>query len=136
MKASVLLTALILAAGWLPAQTLVSGTVKDSKGHPIRSVSITVKDTYDGATTDSLGHFNFQSTEKGDHTLTVTNIGYNPLEQPITLNGSSIDLRLVLKEQLSELKAVTITAGSFTAGDAKRGAVLSSPALMQILRPP
>jgi vitamin B12 transporter len=31
-----------------------------------------------------------------------------------------------LKEQLSELKAVTITAGSFTAGDAKRGAVLSS----------
>jgi len=31
-----------------------------------------------------------------------------------------------MKEQLSELKAVTITAGSFTAGDAKRGAVLSS----------
>jgi hypothetical protein len=126
MKAPVLLTALILAAGWLPAQTLVSGIVRDGKGHPIRGASITVKDTYDGATSDSLGHFSFQSTEKGDHLLTVTNIGYNPLEQPITLNGSPIDLRLVLKEQLSELKAVTITAGSFTAGDAKRGAVLSS----------
>jgi hypothetical protein len=126
MKALVLLLALILAAGWLPAQTLVSGTIRDGKGHPIRGASITVKDTYDGATSDSLGHFSFQSAEKGDHLLTVTNIGYNPLEQPITLNGSPIDLRLVLKEQLSELKAVTITAGSFTAGDAKRGAVLSS----------
>jgi vitamin B12 transporter len=126
MKATVLLTTLILAAGWLPAQTLVFGTVKDGKGHPIRGASITVKDTYDGATSDSLGHFSFQSTEKGDHLLAVTNIGYNPLEQPVTLNGSPIDLRLVLKEQLSELKAVTITAGSFTAGDAKRGAVLSS----------
>ena len=126
MKAPVLLTVLILAAGWLSAQTLVSGIVRDGKGHPIRGASITIKDTYDGATSDSLGHFSFQSTEKGDHLLTVTNIGYNPLEQPITLNGSSIDLRLALKEQLSELKAVTITAGSFTAGDAKRGAVLSS----------
>jgi len=126
MKALVLLVVLILAAGWLPAQTLVSGTVRDGKGHPIRGASITVKDTYDGATSDSLGHFSFQSTEKGDHLLAVTNIGYNPLEQPVTLNGSPIDLRLVLKEQLSELKAVTITAGSFTAGDAKRGAVLSS----------
>ena len=126
MKAHALLIALILAAGWLPAQTLVSGIVRDGKGHPIRGASITVKDTYDGATSDSLGHFSFQSAEKGDHLLTVTNIGYNPLEQPITLNGSPIDLRLALKEQLSELKAVTITAGSFTAGDAKRGAVLSS----------
>ena len=35
-------------------------------------------------------------------------------------------LHLALKEQLSELKAVTITAGSFSAGDSKRGAVLSS----------
>jgi vitamin B12 transporter len=126
MKAYILLTALILAAGWLPAQTLVSGIIRDGKGHPIRGVSITVKDSYDGATTDSLGHFSFQSNEKGDHFITVTNIGYNPLEQPVTLNGSPVDLRLAMKEQLSELKAVTITAGSFTAGDAKRGAVLSS----------
>jgi vitamin B12 transporter len=67
MKAPVLLTVLILAAGWLSAQTLVSGIVKDGKGHPLRGASITIKDTYDGATSDSLGHFSFQSTEKGDH---------------------------------------------------------------------
>src|ERR1700761_8037238 len=126
MKAIPIFLILFMLTSWLHAQTTVSGTVKDGKGHPLRGVSITLKGTYDGATSDSLGQFHFQSTEKGDFTLTVTTIGYNPLEQPITLNGAALELRLVLKEQLSELKAVTITAGSFTAGDAKRGAVLSS----------
>jgi vitamin B12 transporter len=127
MKAPILLTVFfLLLSGWLHAQTLISGTVKDGKGHPIRGASIALKGTYDGATTDSLGNFRFQSAEKGSFTLTVSNIGYNPVEQPVTLNGTAIELRLALKEQLSELKAVTITAGSFTAGDAKRGAVLSS----------
>src|ERR1700744_2453169 len=107
MKALPLLTLLIFFTGWLSAQTLLSGTVRDGKGHPLRGSSITLKGTYDGATSDSLGNFRFQSAEKGDFTLVVTNIGYNPLEQPVTLSGSPIELRLVLKEQLSELKAVT-----------------------------
>jgi len=108
------------------AQTPISGTVKDTKGHPIRGASITIKDSYDGATSDSLGAFHFSSPEKGPFTLVVTNIGYDPVEQPVTLGGTALTLRILMKEQLSELKAVTITAGSFTAGDAKRGAVLSS----------
>jgi vitamin B12 transporter len=108
------------------AQTLISGNVKDGKGHPVRGASISLKDSYDGAVSDSLGVFGFRTSEKGSFTITITNIGYNPVEQHINLAGTSIVLNIVLKEQLNELKAVTITAGSFTAGDAKRGAVLSS----------
>ncbi len=126
MHRTLLSTCLILLAGWLPAQTRVSGTVKDGKGHAVRGASVTVKDSYDGATVDSLGNFHFQSAEKGNFSLVISNIGYNTVEQPITLAGTPIELHIMLKEQLSELKAVTITAGSFTAGDAKRGAVLSS----------
>ncbi len=126
MKAPILLTTFLILAGWLTAQTPVSGTVKDGKGHAIRGASITIKDSYDGATADSLGNFHFQAADKGNFTLLVTNIGYNTVEQPISTTGTPITLHIVLKEQLSELRAVTITAGSFTAGDAKRGAVLSS----------
>jgi vitamin B12 transporter len=126
MKRSILFTFLFLLAGWLQAQTRISGTVKDGKGHPVRGASVTIKDSYDGATVDSLGNFHFQSVEKGNFTLVITNIGYNTVEQPITLAGTPVELHIAVKEQLSELKAVTITAGSFTAGDAKRGAVLSS----------
>ncbi|MBS1604769.1 MAG: TonB-dependent receptor [Bacteroidetes bacterium] len=126
MKTPALFAVFLLLAGWLRAQTVVTGTVKDGKGHPLRGASITIKDSYDGGTADSLGNFHFKTTETGGKTLVVTNIGYNSLEQPISLAGTPVELRLVLKESLSELKAVTITAGSFTAGDAKRGAVLSS----------
>jgi len=126
MKQIALLLLSTLLTGWLSAQTLVSGTVKDGRGHPVRGASITVKDSYDGATSDSLGAFHFRSTEKGEFTISVTNIGYSSFEQKVTLGGDPIVLHVMIKEQLSELKAVTITAGSFTAGDAKRGAVLSS----------
>ena len=116
----------ILIAGWCKAQTLVSGTVKDNKGHPVRGASIAIKDSYDGATSDSTGNFHFRSSEKGSFVINVTNIGYFPFEQTIQLGGDPVVLHAIIKEQLNELKAVTITAGSFTAGDAKRGAVLSS----------
>ena len=125
-KSHLLLTWLILMTGWLNAQVLVSGTVKDTKGHPVRGASITLKDSYDGATSDSLGAFHFSTSAKGQFTIIVTNIGYNSFEQSVTLGAGPVTLNPVIKEQLSELKAVTITAGSFTAGDAKRGAVLSS----------
>lgn len=126
MKTPALFAAFLLLAGWLKAQTVVTGTVKDGKGHPLRGASITIKDSYDGGTADSLGNFRFKTAETGSKTIVITNIGYNSLEQPIALAGTPVELRLVMKETLSELKAVTITAGSFTAGDAKRGAVLSS----------
>jgi hypothetical protein len=48
------------------------------------------------------------------------------VDQAVNLEGKNLRLELILKEELSELKAVTISAGSFAAGDAKRGAVLSS----------
>ncbi|HMH21563.1 MAG TPA: TonB-dependent receptor [Puia sp.] len=126
IRQACLVLGLTLLSGWLSAQTLLSGTVKDTKGHPVRGASITLKGSYDGATSDSTGNFRFRSTEKGEFTISVTNIGYNSFEQKITLGGEPIVLTIAIKEQLSELKAVTITAGSFTAGDAKRGAVLSS----------
>src|ERR1700683_4734378 len=111
MRPLFIMTALLLLSASLSAQTRVSGTIKDNKGHPLHGASIAIKNSYDGATTDSSGAFHFITTEKGADTITITNIGYNPVEQPITLNGTPIVLHLALKEQLSELKAVTITAG-------------------------
>ena len=42
------------------------------------------------------------------------------------LSGADIQLKIILKEEVSELKAVVITAGSFEAGDKKRVTVLNS----------
>lgn len=122
-----LLVCLLFVSAFLPAQTLISGKIRDGRGHPVAGASIALKDSYDGATSDSTGAFLFKTTEKGSFLLTVTNIGYSSFEQTINLGADPVRLdNIVIKEKLNELKAVTINAGSFTAGDAKRGAVLSS----------
>ena len=72
MKAPIILTALLLLTGWLYAQTPITGTVKDGKGHPVRGASITIKDSYDGATADSLGNFHFQTEQKGNFILVMS----------------------------------------------------------------
>ncbi len=116
-----------LLYGSLHAQTTISGKVKDSKGRPVAGASITLKDTYDGATSDSAGMFTFKTTENGEHILSVTNVSYNQADKKIVIGKSPLIIEISLKEKLDELRAVTITAGSFEAGDRKRTAtVLSS----------
>lgn len=107
-------------------QTGISGKVKDGRGHPVPGVSITIKNSFDGATSDSSGNFRFSASDTGNQVISLSSIGYRTLEQPIRLSGSPIEMILQLKEEPNEMKAVTITAGSFSAGDSKRGAVLSS----------
>ncbi len=107
-------------------QTQVSGKVTDGRGRPVPNASIGIKDSYDGASSDSSGLFRFSTDEKGEQLLTVSCIGFNPFEKSISLNGQALELNIQLKESPSELKAVVVTAGSFEASDAKRTTVLTS----------
>src|SRR6476659_8191481 len=107
------------------AQTTITGTVTDAKGHSIPGVSIALKDTYDGATTDSSGTFSFTTSETWQQVVTATAIGYKLFENPITLSGGKQQLHLTLKEEITELKAVVISAGAFEASDRKKSTVLN-----------
>lgn len=121
-----LLLSILFISSAIKAQVLITGTTTDTKGNPIHGVSITVKDSYDGATTDSTGKFGFKTSEKGDQTLVVSSIGYKTFEQKVHIESISIKLDFILKEEVSELKAVVITAGSFEASDKKKATVLNS----------
>ncbi|MBA2500915.1 MAG: TonB-dependent receptor [Chitinophagaceae bacterium] len=118
---------LLLTACQLTAhgQLTISGKVMDKKS-VLAGVSIVLVDTYDGATSDSSGHFSFTTTEKGDIKISATAIGYKPFVQDIPLGTENIQLDILLKEEITELKAVVISAGSFEASDSKRGTVLNS----------
>ncbi|MBX2920593.1 MAG: TonB-dependent receptor [Chitinophagaceae bacterium] len=108
------------------AQAIVSGRVRDKKGKPVAGASITLKDTYDGATADSTGSYHFSTDEKGKFVLVTTASGYKPVESNIEIADTPVVMDIDMKEEISELKAVLITAGSFEAGDKKRVTVLSS----------
>lgn len=107
------------------AQISISGTIVTNKNKPIYGVSVVLKNTYDGATTDSSGKYYFTTTEKGNQFLELTISGYNAVLQKIVISSAPIVVNLALKEQITELKAVVISAGSFAASDKIKGAVLS-----------
>ena len=117
---------LVLLSFLAQGQTLISGKVKDSKNKPLPGASISIKNSFDGATSDSSGNYSFNSSDTGLQTLAVSSIGYRPVEITLQIRGKSVHMDVQLKEEPNELKAVTISAGSFSAGDKTRGAVMSS----------
>ncbi|HVZ25475.1 MAG TPA: carboxypeptidase-like regulatory domain-containing protein, partial [Sediminibacterium sp.] len=113
--------------GITKAQVIVKGEVTDHRNRPLAGASVQVKGSYDGGITDSTGHFSFTTYEKGNQVITITLLGYKTIEQSLLLDQPQTTLVFVLKEEVTELKAVTVTAGSFEAGDRKKAAtVLSS----------
>ena len=120
---TIILSVLIIS---VKGQVKISGNIADTKGKPIYGVSITLKDTYDGATTDSSGNFAFVTNETGKHILEATIIGYSSFAQEINIAKEPINLHIKIKELVTELKAVVISAGSFVASDKNKGAVLSA----------
>lgn len=130
MKSTAKALFLVLLSGLsnlLYAQTTITGKITDKK-NPLIGVSITLKDTYDGATSDSSGKYSFKTTEKGEFILIATSVGYKPFEQRITLDGKgSLTIDIILKEEITELSAVVISAGTFEASDRKRAAAVLDP---------
>jgi vitamin B12 transporter len=108
------------------AQTVISGTVKSSKGELLAGANVFIKGTYFGVNTDAKGEFTFTMKDTGTVILSVSFISYTPYEQTIKLENKKIDLTIVLKEDVSQLDAVTISAGYFEAGDEKKSTVLNS----------
>jgi hypothetical protein len=111
----------------MTAQTLIKGKVTDKK-NSLPGVSITLKETYDGATTDSSGNYSFKTSEIGEFILSATSVGYKLFEQKIKLEKKgSLIIDIILKEEVTELSAVVISAGTFEASDRKRAAAVLTP---------
>ena len=54
----------------------------------------------------------------------VTFVGYKTISSPVELKAKDVTLEIVLQEEVNMLDGVTISAGSFTAGEEKRRTIL------------
>lgn len=80
-------------------QHTISGKIQDIKNKPAVGISISLRNTYDGTTSDSLGNYSFTTDEKGIHVLQATSTGYKPFEQKINLDSPFIKINIFLKEK-------------------------------------
>ncbi len=119
-------TLAIVIALHLSAQTKIKGVVRDNKGEAIPGANILVKGSYDGASSSDDGSFSFATEEKGAQVIAASFVGYKTFEQQIELNGHEVDLSIKLQEEINQLDAVVISAGSFTAGEERRRTILKA----------
>jgi iron complex outermembrane receptor protein len=97
---SVLLLTLLTIAAY--AQKNVSGTVKDATGSPIPSVSVLVKGTKNGVSTNSSGGYTIAASP-GD-VLVFRYVGYKAQEVTV---GSSTSINIVLEDEANSLNEVS-----------------------------
>lgn len=120
---SLLITLLTLLGFSLNAQTLIRGTVTDNKGVVIVGANAYLEGTYDGSTTNDKGEFAFKTQEKGTQTLVVSYLSY----ETFTMVGDVTymkNLKIKLRDDISALDAVVLSAGTFSAGDNSKVTVL------------
>lgn len=122
MKSLYILTFLLIAC-ISTAQQTISGTVVDEKNKPIVGSNVFIDGTYDGASTDEKGNFNFKTTVTGSQTLVVSFLSFETIKVPIEVEKFQ-NQTVKLKESVNTLDAVVITAGTFSAGEKSRVSVL------------
>lgn len=116
-------TSIILTMSFLSQAQTISGKITDTNGDTLPGVNVSIKDTYEGATTNIDGYFEFVTSETGEQTIVISYVGYNTIE--VTKNvDEDLTLDFILKETVNRLSGVTITAGSFEASDEKKATVL------------
>jgi len=95
---------LMLSAGFVQAQDVqVSGTVLDETGMPLPGVSILLKGTTRGTTTDLDGKYSIAAPASG--VLVFSFIGYNNIEETI---GSRTKIDVSLNPDVSNLEEVVV----------------------------
>ncbi len=118
------ITCLLLICINTTAQTKIYGKAYTSKGKPLQGVNVAIKNSYDGATSDSSGAFQFETSDTGKVTLSGTMTAFIDYEQIIDLKNIPIKIEFVLFPSVNELATVQISAGSIEASDEKRTTVL------------
>ncbi len=104
-------------------QTTISGSVTDKQNIPIIGANVYLEGTYDGASTDDNGEFSFETTETGTQNLIVSMISFETFMQAGDVSYLK-DMKIVLREAINQLNGVTLTAGTFEAGDNSKVSVL------------
>ena len=108
VKISMLLFVFALFSGTLWAQTKVTGTVTGSDGMPLPGVSVVIKGTTRGVSTDFDGKYELQAS--ANEVLEFSSLGYTSQQKKVDKKSGTLTLNIALKEEMQQLGEVVVTA--------------------------
>ncbi len=106
-------------------QTVIMGKVTQEQGESLPGANVYLQGTYDGTSVNENGQFILKTKKTGQFDLRTEFMGYEPAVQKIDLKGDTIRINVQMKEAFNQLTAVTITAGTFEAGDKKQAVTIT-----------
>lgn len=105
------MAAIFISFSAVNAQNSISGTTKDSSGEPLAGVTIIIKDSKKGESSDFDGNFTINNLENATYTFIASYIGFKTVEKQVVIDGKDIkNLAFVLDEDFMALDAIVITA--------------------------
>ena len=110
MRQIILFLVAVLLNGAAQAQTTrLAGRVSDQKGEALPGVTVLLKGTSTGTSTDGNGKFELTTTQQGPAQVTTSCVGYKSAEQTITLGGGDMALNFTLVPDVFNLDQVVVT---------------------------
>ncbi len=91
----------------------IHGTVKDDKGKPVIGATVRIKNTTLGCKVDHKGEFYLKKVPYGTHTLQITCVGKEPVEQEVIVNDALADevhVGFTMNDKALRTGSVVVTA--------------------------
>lgn len=94
------------------SDTNIMGHVTDKhSGEHLPYITIALKGTTIGTTTDGTGHYFLKNLPEGTFTIEVSSVGYKTVSQPVKLSkGKTVEMNFEIEEDLVQLDGVVVSA--------------------------
>jgi len=88
----------------------IVGKVTDTNKENLPFVSVLIKDTYKGTTTNNEGDYSLNISKTGNYTLIFQYLGYKTIHKEITITSFPYQLDIVLAEEAFSLNEIEISS--------------------------
>src|SRR5437667_7219333 len=96
----------------------IYGKITGEKSKPLNGANVVIGNSIDGATSDSSGYYEFETSKTGKQRLLFTAVEYKEKSQEIIIDaGKSLEINVALSKSEVVTEEILVTASSFTSGE-------------------
>ena len=107
-----ILLAIVFLSGNFYSQYSLSGKIIDNSGEPVIGVSVFLKESSSGSSSDINGQYSIKNIEKGNYNLTISIVGFKTISEFISVQSNTVKDYTMTEDALLLNEAVVIGYGT------------------------
>ncbi len=115
------------------AQVRISGKVTGADGAPVPGISVQLRGTTTGASSDANGLYSFTANvQPGSYTLEFTGIGFKTVSKNISVSGATVSVDAVMEEDVLNMDEIVVIGSSLRQSRKQLGNTVNSVSSKQL----